>query len=77
MQEVQTDSDSGKSRATKVLVSYRFLRYKIGVWRQEAVMLHCVNSDDIQPEFARFMERQRHYDYEMINYLPENLKRTF
>ena len=74
MSEVQP---RGEVRDIKVLVSYRFLKYKMGIWREEAIMLHVPHSSDIETAFFASVSIYRHADFEMISYLPETGKQVF
>lgn len=77
MSEVQTDSSRGEIRDTKVLVSYKFLKYKFGGWRQEAIMLHVPTSAHIESAFWASVSTYRHAACEMVSYLPETGKQVF
>lgn len=77
MSQVQTDISRGEMRDTKVLVSYRFLRYKFGGWRQEAIMLHVPTSNHIESAFWATVSTYRHAACEMVSYLPETGKALF
>lgn len=77
MSEVQNCADRGEMRDIKVLVSYRFLKYKFGGWRQEAIMLHVPHSKDIESAFWASVSTYRHAACEIVSYLPETGKQVF
>lgn len=77
MSEMQDSANRGELRDTKVLVSYRFLRYKFGGWREEAIMLHVRSSRDIESAFWAAVSTYRHAACEMVSYLPETGKQVF
>lgn len=77
MLEVQANISPGESRDTKVLVSYRFLKYKFGGWREEAIMLHVPTSKHIESAFWASVSTFRHAACEIVSYLPETGKQVF
>jgi hypothetical protein len=53
------------------------MRYKISPWREEAVMISALHSDDILPEAVKRLDPMRFYNYEIVGYLPKNGKRVY
>lgn len=77
MSEVPKIGNSREATDLLVLVSYRFMRYKISPWREEAVMISALHSDDILPEAVKRLDPMRFYNYEIVGYLPKNGKRVY
>lgn len=77
MQEVSSVSDFGQSGNIKVLISYRYMSFKSSKWRESSCLIHVNSSRDILRLFGAEMHKKRHYDFEMLCYVPENGRRKF